>query len=167
MTEPTPRLFDPTTRVFSADVRAELQIRLQNGAYAATYDLLSDTLLSIDPQTGERYIAADPSMHQAQLFFDGAAEVNEGVGVFSAWIRTYTQAQGVLRQGTLFSSEEMQRASDGVARNVMGDLPQGYALHLITDIADRDALGKRGVLFPELGDKSPAWSGVILYSLFG
>lgn len=167
MPNPNARLFDPVSRSFHADVLAQLEAYIQNGTYASAYGYLSDVLLSIDPLTGSRYIEAAPDIHKVQLFFDGAEEANAGNGVFSAWIRTYTQTQGMLRYGTTFSSTDMQRASDAVASDILLDIGGLNLLPTIDDIALDDALNIRNELFPELGDNNPAWSGVVLYSVFG
>ena len=100
----------------------------------------------------------------------------------SAFIRTYTDREGLLRRGTPFSDTEMQRASNGVALNLyldvtgkkVGSEVSPWTIPRIDQIAEADAksIGEnlfRGTLS---GDDdavkfNSAWSGAIGFNLLG
>lgn len=154
------------TYIFDTTTRNQLDARLQAGDYPAAYTLLSDILLAVDPTDGSRPID-DPAVHQTQLFLEGAARINANFGIFADSIRDYTRAQGVFRNLDSFSAQELQSASDRVARAVMEPIARTGVLPTIDQLADTDAPAVRDVLFPNLNDLNPAWSGVAFFPFMG
>ncbi len=58
-------MFDPVTRTFTPDdpILLQLEALVAQGSFAAAYTVLSDFLLSVDPNTGQPFIS-DPTIHQ-------------------------------------------------------------------------------------------------------
>lgn len=121
-------------------------------------------------------------LKSAKLWLDVAIGANSGIGMHSAFIRAYTNRQGELRLGRSFSEDEMQDASNVVARNVAngllyGELQNGLApwtVPRIDQIAGLDAKAIGEALFREpLGSDDTAtsrnagWSGAIGFNLLG
>ncbi len=144
------------------------------------------TILSTDTGTGSP--DQDLDVLPVRIWFEGAAKVNSGEGVFSTLIREYTQVQAELhydRRFTDFESlttvSEVQDASNQVARNAHDDLVNvnGWTLQSINEIANNDAEGVGQILFdfiandtinsqdlnPQTGQNA-AWSGTMLFSSF-
>ena len=150
------------TYTFNSTVRGQLDALLDAGDYLAAYNLLSDILTAADPVTGSRPID-DVGVHQTQLFLEGGALVNENTGIFADGIRNYTMAQGVFRHVDLFSSQQLQAASNEVANRVMTPIVLSGVLPLIDDVADVDAPAVRDVLFPELNNLNPLGRGLLFF----
>ena len=123
---------------------------------------------AIDPATGQPAIDTDVELHRSQLFTLVGAQANEGSGLSSLVIRSYTGFQAFFRRGEIIERTDMDRASDAVASSIFTtiDREQG-AMPAIDRIADFDALNIRAVLFPNLNELNPAWAGVALYPLAG
>lgn len=155
-------MFDPSTREFDGPQITALGTLIDGQQWPEAYEYISDILLSEDPNTGEPYIAASASIHQSQIFMEGAARINAEMGIYSAFVRTYTGTQGVLRHHEAISSTDMQDASDAVAGAILSSIRQSSILSVLADIAEDDSLAIRDILFPKLDDNNPAWSGIAL-----
>lgn len=121
-------------------------------------------------------------LKSAKLWLDVAIGANSGSGMHSEFIRAFTNRQGELRLNSPFSADEMQKASNVVARNfanglLYGDQNDGlspWALPRIDQIAGLDAKAIGEALFEEaLGTNDTAfsrnagWSGTIGFNLLG
>jgi hypothetical protein len=145
-------MFNPSTQMFDGSQINQLGIFIDNQQWPDVYQYIRDILLSQDPNTQEPYIAASASIHQSQIFMDGAACINDGIGIYSAFVRTYTGTQGVLRHHEAIPSTDMQDASDAVAEAILSNVRQSSKLSTLTDIAEDDSLTIRDILFPELDE---------------
>lgn len=120
-------------------------------------------------------------LQSAKLWLDVAIGANSGSGMHSAFIRAYSNRQGELRLGSEFSADEMQEASNVVARNVANSLLEGVPLDnlapwtvpRIDQIAGQDASAIGEALFDSLDAQDTArtlnagWSGTIGFDLLG
>lgn len=122
-------------------------------------------------------------LKSAKLWLDVAIGANGGTGMHSEFIRTYTNIQGQLRLGKTFTEDEMQAASNAVARNVANGLIKGdsnadlapWTVPRINQIAGLDASAIGEVLFKDkLGSnndtaitQNAAWSGTLGFNLLG
>jgi hypothetical protein len=140
-------MFDRQTRTFDPTTQAQLQAHLLNEDYVAGYTLLSNILLELDPLDGTRAIE-DPTVHQVQLFLEGAALINDNVGIFASGIRNYHQGQNVFRHSDTFSTSELQDASDLIAQTVLQPIADNGLLPTIDVIANQDAEAVRDQAVP-------------------
>ena len=146
----------------------ELNDLLSQERFADAYTLVATTLF-------QRADLTDQSIEQVRLWFLGASQINAGVGTFNTLIRDYTFRQGQLHFGnaadTLFSTAQIQEASNEVARNAISDIiARNGVLKTIDQIADFDAIGVRDILFATDDDdtaftNNAAWSGSVLLSM--
>lgn len=123
-----------------------------------------------------------PLVQPVRIWFNGAADVNAGIGAFSVLIREYTQNQGVLHFGERFgvfqptgALSEIQEASNELARSTFNALQNDllWELFPIEEVAIEDAREIAEVLFDgpfsdtiDSLEQSAAWSGVLLFSSF-
>ncbi|MFA0939536.1 hypothetical protein ACDH53_19210 [Pseudomonas tremae] len=122
------------------------------------------------------------NIKSATLWLSVAIEANGGKGFYSDIIRYYTVKQGELRLGRTFTDQEMQQASNVVARNLVNGLINGsssdglaaWSIPSISQIASLDAAAIGEQLFlSSLGpndtatSQNSAWSGTIGFSLLG
>jgi hypothetical protein len=137
--------------------------------YWKIYEWLADTLQN----------KLLPDTDSTVLWLRGAAEANAGRGAMSELIRKYTITQFQLRYGKSPTEEDMQKASDQVAQNLLADLlgeakngwPKGQVPD-ITRIAIADATAVGEILFntdPEdtaaEKNQNSAWAGSLLLHL--
>lgn len=119
-------------------------------------------------------------LENAKLWLDVAIGANGGTGMHAAFIRTYTNRQGVLRLGHAFTEDQMQEASNVVAANLVngllfGDLDNNLApwtVPKIGQIAGLDAAAIGRVLFgDDIQDtaykNNAGWSGALGFNLLG
>ncbi|MDF0545532.1 S8 family serine peptidase [Sphingobium sp. H39-3-25] len=113
--------------------------------------------------------SVDPSV---RLWFLGAEQANEGNGITSAIIRTYTRVQGLLNyldptlQGNWITQQEMDLASDSVGAAVISSILDRNQFYTELDpIADHDAHAIAQVL--NLDPNDAQWSGDVLFPLMG
>jgi len=145
------------------------------GNYSEAYRYVGDLLLTTMRNGGlspEDMAAANP----VYRWFRGAEQANDGQGVFSFLIRTYTQRQAELRLGREFTPQELQDASNKVADAVLNDIVSNPSLEIptIDAIAENDAK-QVGLAFEKAGlDEldtavlnNSAWAGAILFSGLG
>ena len=166
----------------SWDADRYIEIGMSGANCVPFYQCLSDIIsIKIDSPAN---IDLDTlvQLKSAKLWLDVAVGANGGVGMHSEFIRTFTNIQGELRLGRPFSLDEMQQASNVVARNVangllFGDLENGllpWQVPRIDQIASLDAkaIGESLFLAP-LGEsdtatrENSAWSGTIGFNLLG
>ena len=117
-----------------------------SGNFSAFYQRMSEIL--------QRENAAgsspddDPAVYNVRLWLDVATGANANEGLQSAFIRTYTNRQALLRLGREFTPEEMQEASNQVARNLFESLRvASWTLPTIDVVAKADAKAIGDVLF--------------------
>lgn len=151
-----------------------------SGAWRDVYDLLysylTTTTLGVDaPRTD---VPVDP---QTWLWLKGARFVNSGEGAFADLIREYTINQYRLRYGEPPSQEQMNKASNSIAQNFIGqwlgkDAILGATQPTITQAGLYDAGSAASVVFQykpnqiaETGDGAHAggWAGTILFPNLG
>lgn len=121
-------------------------------------------------------------LKSAKLWLDVAIGANSGNGMHSAFIRAFTDRQGELRLGAGFTEDEMQLASNVVARNVANGLLKGdpldnlapWTVPRIDQIAGLDAKAIGESLFREIlgandtaASRNAGWSGTIGFNLLG
>jgi hypothetical protein len=154
-----------------------------NGNWVPFYTKLSQ-IIGRHISAGDVTDAKDLSdFKSAKLWLDVAIGANGGTGMHSAFIRTYTNREGVLRIGREFDPDtEMQKASNGVALNLYLDLTgrrllsrvQPWTVPSIDQIADADASSIGFNLFEgKLNSEddaiktNSAWSGALGFNLLG
>lgn len=121
----------------------------------------------------------------AKLWLGVAIHANGGDGMHSAFIRAFTNREGLLRRGSEFTTEEMQYASNGVALYLWNDLSKGinglaWTVPSIANIAKSDAssigfnlygAGAIGQRLPSDDDTAitanAGWSGSLGFNLLG
>ncbi|OYX65072.1 MAG: hypothetical protein B7Y88_10390 [Sphingomonadales bacterium 32-64-17] len=130
------------------------------GAYAAIATMLEERVADG---------LVDPSV---RLWFLGAEQTNEGNGLTSAIIRTYTRVQGLLNyldpslQGNWITQAEMDLASDSVGAAVISSILNKNQFYDELDlIAKHDAHAIAEVLGLDSSDSQ--WSGQVLFPLMG
>jgi hypothetical protein len=97
-------------------------------------------------------------------WFRGAALINRGEGVFSAFIREYTAEQSRIRTGDGVSVADMNKASDEIGRLVVRDINEAKGLIELSTIGNNDSAGMLKVI----NQVTPAgWSGNLLFPLLG
>lgn len=165
--------------IFSDSERSELNVARKScpqapnigGDFVLLYQKLSEIIsrhmsdAALDAETQQELI-------NAKLWLDVAIGANGNTGMHSAFIRSYTNRQGVLRLNREFSSAEMQTASNTVATNLWDNLIKNWEVPAINEIAGADASAIGKTLFPALlGDTAvtanAAWSGAIGFNLLG
>jgi hypothetical protein len=157
-----------------------------NGNWVPFYTALSNII-------GQHIAAGDitnpvdlANFKSSKLWLDVAIGANGGTGMHSAFIRTYTDRQGLLRRGSPFSATEMQKASNGVALNFYRDIAglsknpdvTPWTAPSIDVLAKADASSIGRNLFGE-GSTQPlssdddaatqnsAWTGTLGFNLLG
>lgn len=131
---------------------------------------------------GDYDAATIKDLRNAKSWLSVAVGANGGEGFYSELIRSFTGRQGQLRLGREFTAEEMQAASNVVARNVVNGLLSGDQAHglnawtvpSISQIAALDAQAIGQTLFASTLDptdtavtNNAAWSGTLGFSLLG
>ena len=115
------------------------------------------------------------NLRNAQLWLDVAVGANGGTGVHSAFIRDYTNREGVLRLGAPFDERKMQLASNGVAVKLWNNLKNNlWTIPRIDQIASEDAASIGENLYADLlgpldtaARENSAWSGTLGFNLLG
>lgn len=110
-----------------------------------------------------------------KLWLDVAAGANAGVGIHSAFIRSYTEREFQLRVGRPLTQQEMQLASNGVAFNLLDNLKKtGYTIPTISQLAEADASSIGRNLYQSiLGisdtaySANSAWAGALGFNMLG
>lgn len=120
-----------------------------SGKFADAYDAI---LKYLSNQEG-----VDP---YSLIWLDGASQINRGEGVFSKFIRDYTSKQYEIRYGLPLSPDEVQNASNRIAKAVIEDVITLRNLPNIDDLALRDAGQSAKGIFN--GDAA-VWSGNLLF----
>ncbi|WP_136620092.1 MULTISPECIES: calcium-binding protein [Mesorhizobium] len=101
----------------------------------------------------------------AILWLYGSAEVNEGSGFYSGFIRGYSAEQYMIRYGPVGDLEtRIQNASNAIARSVLRDIIENKAIPAISTIVVRDAQSVAEGLF---GGDAGGWAGNPLFLALG
>ncbi|MGQ5522911.1 calcium-binding protein [Chitinimonas sp. PSY-7] len=126
-------------------------------------------------------------MKDVKLWLDVAISANGNSGSHGAFIRTYTEREGLLRRGQGFTAFEMQKSSNGVALNFFNDLigkndiEKAWTVPSIDILAEADASSIGRNLYGlglddaskrlELNDTAvtanTGWTGTFGFSLLG
>jgi hypothetical protein len=149
------------------------------GNYSAMYAYI-DQVLTARLADGSVLPSDQLSTTHSRNWFRVAAQANAGVGVFSTFIRTYTNRQGELRLGAGFSQPQMQAASNAVAIAVYDSIVacgpgrSPWNVPTVAEIAIYDAVAVGDTLFrPNLPaddtavTNNAAWSGTISLAMLG
>lgn len=102
--------------IFSAAQYEAIRTARDEGRFADAYDLI------VRFATDDAGNPLEGVQAEALIWFEGAADVNRGVGPFSSFIRTYTSNQSEIRFGSSLSQSELQRASDDIAVAVLANV---------------------------------------------
>jgi Ca2+-binding RTX toxin-like protein len=152
----------------------------QAGNFVAMYSKIRDIVSS---HISDGTIAGTDKSSAVNVlnWLNTAIGANGNEGFQSAFIRAYTNRQGLLRIGAPFSVDEMQEASNAVARNFLTDLtaglpgsPAAWQLVTIENIARDDASAIGQTLFQgrlsqtdTAVTQNAAWSGAFGFALLG
>jgi Ca2+-binding RTX toxin-like protein len=133
------------------------------GQYWRAYDSLAE--VQIDTVTGRLKADAEASV---VIWLRGASQVNQKVGPFSQFIRSYTATEFQLRTAKASTEEALQEASDliagSLAETVLGT--NAGRLPTLNQLGEVDAGATIGRLFGDRQDFS-AWSGSLLFAILG
>ena len=148
--------------------------------YEKLYSFITDFYDDNEPSTDRPKEGIDP---QTWLWLRGARFINAGTGLMAALIRDYTIIQYRLRYGQPVTQEQMDEASNNIARRFLGQwlgynvknddyvtkVDQGTQPD-IEDAAQFDAGPAAAVVFnlddPEFGDAA-GWAGTLLWGNLG
>lgn len=126
-----------------------------------SYDVVDPLTFSLplaDRMTSSPLTGVDP---KAWTFLRGVPEVNRGEGDYSNFIREYSKAQYIMRFGNALPENELdakvQDTSNGIAREILGDIISSGLLPTAETIATKDAQGAAIALFSM--DQIGGWAG--------
>ncbi|MCA2598535.1 MAG: hypothetical protein IM526_26685, partial [Microcystis sp. M38BS1] len=143
------------------DALTSMRADARNGliAYGDIYDQLADW--------GDGQDGVDRASIE---WLRGAADVNRGEGVFSDFIRDYTNHQHFLRYGRELTAQELQTLSDNIAENVIAEILNSHNNPSLADIPTLSVIGQndaKGVIDSKFDQDITAWSGVVLFPFLG
>lgn len=134
------------------------------GKFQDVYDLIYDIL------TEEGTISNGPVdglEENVWIWISGAREINSGVGYFADFIRGYTRSQYEQRYHRTLSDEDLNIASNNIARNFINDILEGTT-PTIEELGLIDAAPVAGEIFNQSFDQNYApWSGTLLFPFLG
>ncbi len=134
------------------------------GKFKSVYDLIYD-ILTID---GLFYDAPVEGLEEnVWIWIGGARDVNAGEGFFADFIREYTRAQHEQRYHQTLSEEDLNIASNAIARNFINDILEGTT-PTIEELGLIDAAPVAGSIFNQVfpANYTP-WSGTLLFPFLG
>jgi Ca2+-binding RTX toxin-like protein len=133
------------------------------GAYVGKYYLAYEYLaeVQVNSSTGTLKPGSNDSVY---LWLNAAADVNQGVGEYSTFIREYTKQQYLLRTGNPIP--DVQEQSNGIAEAVINDVLTNGRLPDLESLGFSDAGGVVGSLYGNVSDFS-SWSGALLFVPLG
>ena len=142
----------------------------EKGLWAPLYEELYALVTDFDGINGPK-----PGVdYQSWLWLRGARYVNRGEGPFAALIRDYTIIQHQQRYGYPASDDEMNRASNEIAKNFLGQwlgydpLFPGGTVPTIGQTGLFDAGPAASEVFNKEGGGDPAgWAGTLLFGNLG
>ena len=143
------------------DALTSMRADARNGliAYGDIYDQLADW--------GDGQEGVDRASIE---WLRGAADVNRGEGVFSDFIRDYTNHQHFLRYGRELTAQELQTLSNNIAENVITEILNSHNNPSLADIPTLSVIGQndaKGVIDSKFDQDITAWSGVVLFPFLG
>ena len=94
------------------------------------------------------------------LWLQGAADVNENIGPYAEYIRTYTKIQYEYRYGVVLEEGVLQRASNELAASVLNTFLEDNIVPTLPLIENEDSTKIANVIFE--GDKG-GWAGNPLF----
>lgn len=134
------------------------------GKFQNVYDLIYDILTEEGPISNG---PVDGLEENVWIWISGAREINSGVGYFSDFIRGYTRSQYEQRYHQTLSDEDLNIASNNIARNFINDILEG-STPTIEELGLIDAAPIAGEIFNQSFDQNYApWSGTLLFPFLG
>lgn len=134
------------------------------GKFKSVYDLI----YSIVTVEGLLYNSpVDGLEENVWIWIGGASQVNSGTGYFADFIREYTRTQYELRYRITISDEELNVASNNIARNFIEDILSG-SIPTIQALGFIDAAPIAGDIFNQIFPENyTPWSGTLLFPFLG
>lgn len=147
---------------FTAADSANLDTK--EGKFKGVYDLIN----SIVTNEGIIYDSPIEGLEEnVWTWIGGAANVNAGTGYFAYFIREYTRNQYEQRYRKTLTDEDLNIASNNIARNFINDILEG-STPTINNLGLIDAAPIAGTVFNEVFSANyAAWSGTILFPMLG
>ena len=134
------------------------------GKFASVYAVISD-ILTVEGTNSNRPV--DGLEENVWIWISGAQEINTGKGYFADFIRGYTRAQYEQRYHRTLSDEDLNIASNNIARNFINDILQGTTPS-IEELGIIDAAPVAGDIFNQVFDQNyTPWSGTLLFPFLG
>ena len=144
--------------------------------YDKLYEFITQTetvIVGIDPDTGTPiYGSADgpkPGVdYNVWMWVSGARFVNSGEGFFADLIRDYTAIQYRLRTGLELSEDEINGASNRIAKNFYEDAVDLAGASIgIPDIVDTGKIDAGLGAAPVFGGNYSPWAGTVFFANLG
>lgn len=134
------------------------------GKFAGVYELIRD-ILTVEGPVFDRPV--DGLEENVWIWINGAKEINTGNGYYADFIRGYTRSQFEQRYHRTISDEDLNSASNSIARNFINDILQGTT-PTIEELGLIDAAPVAGDIFNQLFDQNfTPWSGTLLFPFLG
>lgn len=134
------------------------------GKFKSVYDLIYSIV------TNESFFYDTPVEgleENVWIWIGGASQVNSGTGYFADFIREYTRTQYELRYRITISDEELNIASNKIARNFIEDILEG-STPSIEELGLIDAAPIAGDIFNQVFPSNyTPWSGTLLFPFLG
>ena len=134
------------------------------GKFADVYELIRD-ILTVEGTFFDQPVQG--LEENVWIWISGAREINTGVGYFADFIRGYTRAQFEQRYHRTISDEDLNSASNSIARNFINDILEGTT-PTIEELGLIDAAPVAGDVFNQVFDQNfTPWSGTLLFPFLG
>lgn len=128
--------------------------------YSLIYEMVTDT-------SGLYHSPVEGLEENVWTWIGGARDVNSGTGYFANFIREYTRSQHEFRYRETISDEELNIASNKIARTFILDILEGTT-PTIEELGLIDAAPIAGDIFNQVYDANfTPWSGTILFPFLG
>ena len=139
--------------------------------YSKVYDFVFEQITNGDINDPKAAPGIDADGNEADgsvwLWMQGARHINAGEGPYSDFIRDYTSNQHKIRfGGDGLSPEDIQKASDVIAKAVVEDIIDTGELPNIHRIAFQDANGMVSAI-PSFNGDEAIWSGNLMFMPLG
>ena len=140
--------------------KADTELGKFRGVYDLIYDIVTDNGFFYDsPEAGLE--------ENVWTWIGGARAVNSGEGYFANFIREYTRSQYEQRYRLTLSDEDLNVASNTIARNFIFDVLEG-STPTIEELGLIDAAPIAGDIFNQVYDENyTPWSGTLLFPFLG
>lgn len=134
------------------------------GKFRDVYDLI----YNIVTDSGFFYNSPEEGLEEnVWTWIGGARAVNSGEGYFAHFIREYTRSQYEQRYRLTITDEDLNVASNTIARNFISDVLQGTT-PTIEELGLIDAAPIAGDIFNQVYDKNfTPWAGTLLFPFLG